>query len=275
MTRAAVLVLAAAYVRAQLAVHRGFDLALAAITLVGGEVLIEIVADSAETTRWMLAILVAGGIGAACGMAWSFTLARRYAENPFPSAGIFVASLGLATLTSGLVAMLRGPGLRQAAPVASLAWMSLAPTAVVALCICALGGVALAAWRLSRTGLQVELLDQDRAFAEELGVDPAAVAATTGLACGTAAALAGAANAAMSGSTPTTGLGLFLQAAAAALIFSRAGLAGVIGGAVVIATAQVLVTTSISPSWADAILFALLLALLVLRKPDRAAESVR
>jgi branched-subunit amino acid ABC-type transport system permease component len=274
LLKATIVGLGAFYVRAQLAVLRGFDLGLAAIGLVAGELVIAFAPADQDIPRWLLAIGVGLISGAGLGMLWSWLLARRLGSRGSPTTTL-VASLGIATLASGAVASIRGPGLVQLDELPAASQSGIAPALWIGLAVCAVGAAALAVWLRSRTGFQVSLLDQDRAFAEELGCDPRRVAVLTGLACGTAGAAAGIANAVTSGSTPDSGIALFLQAAAGALIVRQFRPSGMVLGALAVAALYTGVGALAPLSWADFIVFAVLLLLIVIRGRDRIAEEIR
>ena len=274
-TKAAILALCATYVRAQLSVHRGFDLGLAAIVLSAGELLIVAAPEGVGASRWLGGAVAVLAVGAIAGAAWSWLIANRFAGRASASGSLFVAGLGAATMASGLVATFRGPGLRLLSSPPLSGPAAFTATTLPALGICLAGAVPILVWARSRAGLQAEMLDQDRTFAEELGCDMSLIAPATGFACGAAAAAAGMANALQTGSTPGVGMALFLQAAAAALLFDKAGIIGVVPGSLVIAILQVVILTLVSPIWADTCVFGIVLALLLIRGRDRSAEAVR
>lgn len=263
----------AVFVRAQLAIHEGFDISLAAIALIGGEILIALAGVGMGPVNWFYAGVAAAVAGAVIGGAWSALLAAALVGNPDRSGRVLIASLGLATLASGCVGVTNGPGVRQLAE--SGGWWIIPGHFAAASLFALLGLAAIMAWAGGRAGFEASLLDQDRDFARELGCGGRYIAVSSGLWCGAAAGLAGAAHASVSGTSASTGMELFLIAAAGALLLGRRGFFGAVLGAVAIASLHMLVLLLVDPVWADFFVFGSLALLLILRGWDRTADKVR
>jgi branched-subunit amino acid ABC-type transport system permease component len=273
VAKAGVAAIGAMFVRSQLAIHRGFDLSLAAIALIGGEIFVAAASLAHGAGARLVGAILAGLIGAGLGCWWGGILAGRLESIGGAQARVLIASLGLATLASGGVGALRGPGIAQLAE--APAWGPLPGNFGTAFLLIAVGVTTMLLWTNSRGGFEASLLDQDRAFALELGCDGRSVAMIGGALCGIGGAMAGAANATLVGTAPTSGMALFLMSAAGALLLSRRGFRGAALGGVLIAAIHTAITLWIEPVWADFVVFGGLALVLVLRGWDRTADAVR
>jgi branched-subunit amino acid ABC-type transport system permease component len=273
VAKAGIVAVGAVFVRSQLAIHRGFDLSLAAIALAGGELFVAAASLTHGAGARLAGAILAGLAGAALGCLWGRILARRLESLAGAQARVLIASLGLATLASGAVGALRGPGMAQLAE--APAWGPLPGNFGTAFLLVAVGAGAMVLWTNSRAGFQASLLDQDRSFALELGCDGRSVAMIGGALCGVGGAMAGAANATLVGTAPSSGMTLFLMSAAGALLLGREGFRGAAFGGVAIAAIHTAITMWIEPVWADFAVFGGLALILVVRGWDRTADAVR
>jgi len=269
----AVAAVGAVFVRAQLAIHEGFDISLAAIALLGGELMVAFVGAGGDPAVWAAAAIAAAGAGALLGGVWSGLLAAALGGHADRSARVLIASLGLATLASGGVGVARGPGIRQLVESGGF-WILPGHFAMAGL-LCAGGLATVLIWASGRAGFEASLLDQDREFARELGCGGRYIAVSSGLWCGAAVSLAGAARAVISGTSASAGMEMFLIAAAGALLLGRRGFRGAVLGAVIIASLHMAVLLIADPVWADFFVFGSLAMLLIFRGWDRTADKVR
>jgi branched-chain amino acid transport system permease protein len=282
-SKALVVVLCGLFVRIQLAIHRGFDLSLAAIVAACADIFIVISNHLVDGQAAVVALVVALAavvlLGAGAGALWNATLTRLVRGAREPGYVVFLTSLGISTVTAGAVGLVRGPGLKvvQDWKLEGLGpFLGHLPAALLTALVLLLAGVAAASvWARSRLGFATALLAQDRAFAIEIGIDTRRIAATVGAVWGGIAAIVASAQAVLAGNTPESGLSLFLFGASAALLLPSSGLVGPVLSGICIGLALVLTQLMMPPSWAEPAVFAVIFGLVSIRGVDRAAIGLR
>lgn len=268
--------LAGVAVRVQYALFRGFDFMVGGLVLLSAEAFVLTAGCFPEApglgvpAAW-LAALLAAVLGAG---AWNAAVLVLWRGHWRLGPALFVASLGMNTALTGLIGLVRGPGLAQT-PWQFDGVAGLALPTLLGLLVCGCALAALLAARYTRAGLAIELYGQNPQFAIELGVDSVRIATAasvkTGLACGAVGGYLALAD----GSRPDLGLLLFLYGSAAALLFSAPTLARAVLGGLICGVVFVVSQLVVSPSTAGLFLFAGVAVLLLARGSSRASEGVR
>jgi branched-subunit amino acid ABC-type transport system permease component len=193
-------------------------------------------------------------------------------------AGVFLTSLGISVAAAGATGLIRGPGVLPPPvqlPSVVIGEYALAGATVLglALAVSALGAVVV--WRRSVSGWCISLLEQNNAFAAELGVEAdrlalpvAGVTALCLVVTGTYVGLA-------TGSSPEIGMSSFLFGIGAAFMFNTPRYAGVVAGAVIFGLTYVALQAFVSPPIAAASLFTLTAVVVVSRGTPRLLQGVR
>jgi branched-chain amino acid transport system permease protein len=202
-----------------------------------------------------------------------FPLMRR------PPTAVFVSTIALGLVLQNATLVLFGPEPRTAPPIWAgepLRWGSLALSGQ-ALAIIAVATllVATQGWLLActRLGRNLRATAQDREMAAALGIR---VNAMIALSFALAAALAGAAGALLANQffvTPSSGGALILKAYIAVVIGGWGSLRGAVLGALLVGLFETVVAAAVSYTAASALLYAALLAILLLRPQGLFGEA--
>ena len=266
--------LAGMAVRLAMAVQGGFDLSPAIAAVLAAETCVALGNLFNGSGSWGLLVAAIGGFapGGAVGLSWS-AFSARFLGEAADGKGVLLASLGLLMLVSGMIGLARGPGLTvlnllagETVPVAGIV---LSASLLVALAVSLLPLVGEGWHARTRSGYALAVFVMNEPFAVELGVNQAmmrrhglVLACLLGAGAGMSLGL-------VNGSYPDLGLKVFLYGAGAALLFeSRALFAPVLAGAL-FGAAHVVLQLVIAPSWAESVMFAAVVALILGRGTGR------
>jgi branched-subunit amino acid ABC-type transport system permease component len=278
LCQAGVIGVVAMAVRVQFGILQGYDLTVAASVVIASEITVFIANQIAGGVAIPLAIAVAWGLTFIVTYVWTL-LALQFTTRGAERGGVvFLASLGVSTAVSGLVGIIRGPGL--IAPDARLSPLEIGATTMAGVTwfgiACSVVAVAaLVLWRRTVPGWGAVLLEQNPAFAQEIGVQPEQVIVSASAAVGGCAAVAGAYQGLANGSTPESGMLLLIYGIGAAFIVPGRGLLGAAVGAAIFGTASVVGGLAISPVVASTILFGVTAAVLLVRGTSRLERGLR
>lgn len=263
-------------VRAQLAILGGFDLMVAVGVLAAAEVTV-----STPGGGWpaaLLALLAAVVTSSALLVVWSGAANRWLVKGHKrgAAASVFVVSLGLSTVASGLVGLLRGGGLRQAVLDVPGSWiLGIGPSVT----LCFVGAVfiliILAWWSRSVLGFRANLWAQNKEFAEELGIEGREVAFGGALISGVLTGFAGWYFGVSNGTTPELGLPAFLYGAGSALLLPYRRINMALLGGLCLGALHVGLQFAVAPPIASAMLFGVVFLILLTRGTSRTRQGVR
>lgn len=265
-------------VRTQYSMFRGFDFMVGGLVLVCAEVFAW-TGGLFPNHRWWglvaawLAALVMGLMGA---RTWNWVVLRIWGGHWKLGAAMFVGSLGASTAVSGLIGLLRGPGLVQGPwgfadlSVGTIAFVTLAGLVVNGATVAVLWGV-----HRSRRGFALVLYGQNPEFAMDVGVSARGAAGAASLVTGMSCGAVGGYLALADGSRPELSMLIFLYGAAAALLIPRPTLPSALLGGLLLGACHVLAQLFVSPAIAGMLLFAVVAMLILVRGSSRAVEGVR
>lgn len=280
-----VFALAGIAIRVQYSLFKGFDFSVAASIAVAAETF------TVVANRFQLAppsALLAGTLSSLtasliimCG--WNLSiwavLRRLKKFNKNTGSALFVTSLGFSVGASGLIGLLRGPGLRQsffnALAQVSLLGMKLELSNLFIIITGALAALATLLWLRTPSGLGLALIAQNEEFAQELGVQKIRIIMPCAIVGGATTGLIGSYTSLSSGSTPDIGLPIFLYGAGAALVFQSARIQSCLWGGSLLGIFYVISQLFVSPSWVNAILFGAVVLLITLRGSSRTRQGLR
>lgn len=273
--------LAALPVRIQLSLFDGFDFAVAVAILVSSEVF-SVVARALSCSAGAKVAIASGlSLAASVGLmvAWN-RIVDVMSQSPHSGrkVNLFVLSLGLSVVAAGLVGLLRGPGLRQSdlnnlSRVSLVGGVSLEHSVAYALLMSGAVLVLTFGWLRLRSGFSLLLLAEDPALAREVGVDRSRIVLPAAVVGGLSAGVVGSYYALASGSTIEIGLSLFLYGAGSALVFSD--FRAFVWGGLLLGSLLVWLQLVVSPSWANALVFACVVSLVGIRGSSRLRQGVR
>lgn len=257
-------------IRVSLALTRGFDLGVAAFTLLAAETLLFACTRTSPPVAFIVVLIFTVLVT----LTWYWLTNRVFSDDERGPTRILIAGLGLSGLASGLSGVLGGPGLRL--PDLGVPQAGIVPGSFIFAGItCAIAMLCYIVWASRRSGLGVRLMDQNRRFAYELGYKPTALSLPAGLVAGVSAASAGAGTAAIQGVSPSLGLQAFLIGAAAALLFRHFGFSRLLLAGIGLAAVEVLSSYFLSPALANFPLFLLVFFIIFMRGLDRVQAGDR
>jgi branched-subunit amino acid ABC-type transport system permease component len=266
--------LCGAAVRIQFTVFRGFDFICAVAVLLSAEAFIWCtrLGTGTETISFSLALLSALVTASFITAVWNMVVDRAFFHRKELGGGLLILSLGISTGITGLIVLLRGPGLRQSA--ITMSGILGNPAMLVIL----LGGpvlITIILWTTNRAGLALNLWAQDSAFATEIGIDRRRLAPVSGLLGGACLGIVGSYFAIAGGSSPEIGLPAFLYGAASALLLPGTTIGQSVLGGLILGPLFVALQLIVAPAVSNSILFALALGLLLYRGTSRNAQQLR
>lgn len=269
-----------AAVRLQYSLFRGFDVVIAPIAVVSGETFLLTTRLFPHATLFALAVCTAVSIatGVVLAVAWNTVIDKLWPDRLVLGSGIFIVSLGFSTFVTGAVGLGRGPGLRLPSwDMPSLAFGNAnfgIPSAygfILGLAACS----GLIIWSRTRLGFAFDLWAQNQVFATEIGISRRMLLIGTGVSTGTLVGVAGSYGALANGSTPESGLTLFLYGAGAALLLPKPLLLSSLQGGLALGILLVLAQLEISPSLATVLVFGAVTSALLFRGTSRVSQGLR
>lgn len=236
------------FIRASLAATRGFDVGQAGLLTISGY------------TFWLLSAyfesiygLLFLSLAFLCllSVLWHTTLNTLIRRVNSP-AFILIGGIGFSGIVTGLLGFIFGPGTKSMAPglISNLTSLELS------LVFCSLSLLTTLLLRFSRIGIMLDMLDRDRSFAIEVGCSPSNFMPAYGLLIGFSLSLSGAANMLINGTSPDSGIHLFLIGAAVAITFQEFRMRNCMIAGLLFASIETLITYWISPSIAALPVFA-------------------
>jgi len=222
------------------------------------------------------AVSIATGIVLA--VVWNTVVDRLWPDRLVLGSGVFILSLGFSTFVTGAVGLVRGPGLRLP-PWDMPSWAFGNANFGIPSAYGFISGLAaccgLIIWSRTRLGFAFDLWAQNQVFAIEIGISRRMLLIGTGISTGTLVGVAGAYGALANGSTPESGLSLFLYGAGAALLLPKPLLLSSLQGGLVLGILLVLAQLLISPSLATVVVFGAVASALLFRGTSRVSQGLR
>lgn len=273
--------LAAVMVRTQLTLTTGFDFSVAVVVGGCGEIFLGLgqLLGGLGWVGWGASGLLTWGVGLVWMHGWNRLLVGSKGLQGATPQVVFLASLGASLAATGLVGLVRGPGLRQAPTLLPRVPLLDGDGVGLQAILFVVAGTALVGWVrwLGRrpVGYALALLAQDRQFAMELGVEPAGLARHAALVVGTLGAVIALYLVYSEGSTPTSGMPVFLYGASASLVLPRKSLGSAVIAGLLLGIAFVAAQLVMSHEAANALVFSLIGGILLARGSSRFERSVR
>lgn len=260
-------------VRLALAVQGGVDLFPAFVALVGSELFVEVCNRFVVSGIWpSLSAIVSFGFCIFLGIGWAI-FSRSFFTPFFEGKNTLLVSLGLLLATSGCVGLWRGPGLvvfdAFAGKTLGFVDFSVGAGMVMAIGVSLSALLIISIYLRLRPGYALKLFLMNPDFAIELGVEQSRMQGAGLVLASLLGASAGMSLALVSGSYPDLGIKIFLYGAGAALLFeSKVLLAPLLGGAT-LGVFHVCLQLAVSPSWAEGIMFAAVIFVILAKGTDR------
>lgn len=262
--------MAAVAVRNAFAATKGFDIGLAGLVLISAETFVYF----ANANGVFAGFIVATFATIPVSVVW-YKLAFEKFDTEFLSTGFLVGGLGLSGFAIGVTGLLYGPGLKFLEQSGKLILLGI-PIVYLMASICALLGIILLLMlSSSRLWLEIQLLDSNSTFANELGCYTSDKALFLGFVQGGLCLLVGIGLSAVTGSTPSLGVQVFLVAAAAALLFRSFRIWKVLVAGLLLSSLEGAASYLSAPSYGLLPAFIVIGSVLLFRGVDRSKMALR